>query len=124
MVTWEPRSRLSVYAYTPISSGLGYSITTEGQKTQNLSHFQLRHPAVVRPSGLETKLDAAARLQTFPIKTIYKFKHLLSEVVFTNFTVHRCTKYKSHQTRHSDRGRRAVFTPPKKVLKSDVLFGC
>ena len=35
-------------------------------------HFQLRHPVLAPPSGVETKLNVGAQLQTFPYPTISK----------------------------------------------------
>jgi len=38
----------------------------------NFPHFQLWHSVVAPPSGIETKLNVDAQLQTFPYPTISK----------------------------------------------------
>jgi len=54
-----------------ISSGLVYSIALT-DKAPNFPHFQLWHSVVAPPSGIETKLNVDAQLQTFPYPTISK----------------------------------------------------
>jgi len=43
-----------------------------GEKNQVLPHFQLRHPVMAQPSGVNTKLNMGAQLQTFHYPTISK----------------------------------------------------
>ena len=111
-----------------ISSGSVYSVALEWRKPQILPHFQLRHPALAPPSGVETKLCVAAQLQTFHYPMISKpllssnafwtksFCHTLS---FNNVTDRQTNKHKTQYFwlsrrraksvlhRHSDRRPRA-----------------
>jgi len=79
------------------------------QKSQILQHYQFRHPVVAPSSNVETKLNVAAQLQTFPIQRYQK--SLLSSNGFLAKSFSQTLPFKSVKDKQTKQ-KTTVLVPP------------
>jgi len=84
-------------------------------KAPNFPHFQLWHSVVAPPSGIETKLNVDAQLQTFPYPTISK--PLLSSNAFWVMSS-QTMLFKSMTDKLTDK-KKSTFLAPRWRAKSE-----